>query len=472
MRQASWTQRSASREAASPNSSSSWRRAASGVRAQARSPPRSSSIERSRGRHDVDVDRRGHVATVDSARAVSVSSAARSPRAHRAVHVPVPDGGRLGAGPVDPAHGLAERLRVARPHARPHAPAVAAARELLRRPVLLDVLDRVQRTLAEVLRKALECQRAPLVGVHQRGGGRVLALEEAEQHAAAQVLRAVVEHDADRIVEADDEAREPVLAPERLVVADLDLDHGAHRHLLREVVAPAWERGAVADAARRAPGAVRRSRARRARGRARAGPRRRRRRDGSGTRGSRGARRRRAPPPRAARSPGCRRRCGCPGRRRRWPRACRSCRRSGRRTRSAAATSGRCRRRRSPGSAFARSAGRSRSSCWRRARTRRSARRARGRWARPRARRAGRSPPSPRARPASRRRRSARPRRGRTSRRPSGGRRRRCPAGCRPARSSGRCRRRARRRVPARGPGSGRPTARRARRSCRRRTCG
>ena len=45
----------------------------------------------------------------------------------------------------------------------------------------------------------------------------MLALQEAEQHAAAQVLRAVVERDADRVVEADDVAREPASAPERLV---------------------------------------------------------------------------------------------------------------------------------------------------------------------------------------------------------------------------------------------------------------
>ena len=88
--------------------------------------------------------------------------------AHRALHVAVPDGRGLGAGPVDPADGLAQGMAVRRPHARREVGAVAAAGELLGHPVALEVLDRCQRTRAEVAGEALE-HRA-LAGRPARGG--------------------------------------------------------------------------------------------------------------------------------------------------------------------------------------------------------------------------------------------------------------------------------------------------------------
>ena len=193
----------------------------------------------------------------------------------------------------------------------------------------------------------------------------------------------------------------PRRAPERLVVAGLDLDDGAHRHLLGELVAPARERGAVADAAgeRRRQGDDDALGAHAAvlvddldavgvladqvHGAAEA----------HGVAELLGQR--------AARSPGFPRRCGCPGRRRRWRRACRSSRRSGCRTGSAGATSGRCPRRRCAGmsvcqksrpvSVLAFATSQHSTVCASR----------RGRRARPTARRAGRSRPAPRARSAS-----------------------------------------------------------------------
>src|SRR5215210_6979312 len=58
--------------------------------------------------------------------------------AYRSVHVTVPDLRCLRAGPVDTAHGLPQRLAVARPHTGPEAPPIAAPAPHLGRPVPLE----------------------------------------------------------------------------------------------------------------------------------------------------------------------------------------------------------------------------------------------------------------------------------------------------------------------------------------------
>src|SRR4051812_1425737 len=59
-------------------------------------------------------------------------------RLHRAVHVAVPDGGGLGAGPVDRPDRRSQRVSEARPGAGRHVAAVAAAGPLLLGPAALD----------------------------------------------------------------------------------------------------------------------------------------------------------------------------------------------------------------------------------------------------------------------------------------------------------------------------------------------
>ena len=71
--------------------------------------------------------------------------------------------------------------------------------------------------LREALNELGEHARPPLVGGQKRRPPARVGLEEAEQHAGAQVLRAVVEHDAEVMVEADDHAAQLIGAPERLV---------------------------------------------------------------------------------------------------------------------------------------------------------------------------------------------------------------------------------------------------------------
>ena len=113
-------------------------------------------------------------------------------RAHRAVHVPAPLGGRLGARPVDPAHGLAQSGAVVEQHARRRPRAVATAAPLLLHPVLLHVLARGARGGPEPLGELGDHRRAPLGERARAPFPGLLALDEAEQHSGGARRRGVV----------------------------------------------------------------------------------------------------------------------------------------------------------------------------------------------------------------------------------------------------------------------------------------
>ena len=100
-----------------------------------------------------------------------------------ALHVAVPLGGTLSAGPVDASGGCAPRLAVGRPDSRCEVRAVAAAGELLGHPVPLDVLLGARRRLSEVPDEAADHGIAPLGLAAARLDARFLALKEAHQDA-------------------------------------------------------------------------------------------------------------------------------------------------------------------------------------------------------------------------------------------------------------------------------------------------
>src|SRR5918999_557841 len=169
--------------------------------------------------------------------------------AYRSVHVAVPDLRRLRAGPVDTAHGLPQRLTVARPDAGPEAPSVAAPAPLLGGPVSLDVLVGGCGARTEEPREYREDQILTLLGRKLPSPAGVAPLQEAEEHAAARVRRRVVEDDAHLVVEAEGGAGETLSAPERLGVSEVHLGDVAHGHLLSELVAQGRQRRGVADSA-------------------------------------------------------------------------------------------------------------------------------------------------------------------------------------------------------------------------------
>src|SRR5215210_2146184 len=84
--------------------------------------------------------------------------------AYRFVHVTVPDLRCLRAGPVDTAHGLPQRLAVARPRTGPEAPPIAAPAPHLGRPVPLDALLGLCGPRSEEPREHREDLRLALLG--------------------------------------------------------------------------------------------------------------------------------------------------------------------------------------------------------------------------------------------------------------------------------------------------------------------
>src|SRR5438094_4107243 len=103
-------------------------------------------------------------------------------RLHGAVHVAPPLGGGLGAGPVDRADRLAQRVAVAGPHAGREVGPVAAARPLLLRPVELDVVARLGRTRAEEAHERVDHRPPAFRRGHAREAPGLVTFEEAEQH--------------------------------------------------------------------------------------------------------------------------------------------------------------------------------------------------------------------------------------------------------------------------------------------------
>src|SRR5919112_356152 len=98
--------------------------------------------------------------------------------AYRSVHVAVPDLRCLRASPVDKAHGLPQRLAVARPHPGPETPPVAAPAPLLGCPVSLDILLGVRSAGPEELREHGEDQLLALLGRELPGPAAMPPLQE------------------------------------------------------------------------------------------------------------------------------------------------------------------------------------------------------------------------------------------------------------------------------------------------------
>ena len=98
--------------------------------------------------------------------------------AYRSFHVAVPDLRCLRASPVDTAHGLPQRLAVARPYAGPEAPPVAAPAPLLGCLVSLDVLLGLRGAGPEELREHGEDQLLALLGRELPGPAAVPPLQE------------------------------------------------------------------------------------------------------------------------------------------------------------------------------------------------------------------------------------------------------------------------------------------------------
>src|SRR5262249_59419658 len=95
----------------------------------------------------------------------------------------VPRGGPLGTGPLDARGRCAPPLAVGRPASRCEVRAVAAAGELLGHPVPLDVLLGPAGRIAEVADEAADHRLPPFGLAAARPRARLLALNEAHQHA-------------------------------------------------------------------------------------------------------------------------------------------------------------------------------------------------------------------------------------------------------------------------------------------------
>ena len=103
-------------------------------------------------------------------------------------------------------------------------------------PVVLDVVDRVQRLVAEHAGEAREHRPAPRRGRAQPVVAPGAAADEREQNAARGVRWAVVERHADGAAVVEPEAVEPGVAPERRPVHRVALHQLAHLHALEELL--------------------------------------------------------------------------------------------------------------------------------------------------------------------------------------------------------------------------------------------
>src|SRR5262245_32890661 len=135
-----------------------------------------------------------------------------------AVHVHVTDAGDVGAGPVDRADRPPQVDAEAREAADAERGRVGAARPLLGRPVELVEPRRRARLRADVGGEAVEDRGTPVFGAEACGALRVLTGEERQQDAGLSARRRVVVQLADEQRRSEALAREPVLAPERVVV--------------------------------------------------------------------------------------------------------------------------------------------------------------------------------------------------------------------------------------------------------------
>ena len=107
----------------------------------------------------------------------------------------------------------------------------------LARPGGLEVLRRLARLRPEVVREGAERGVAALGRRAAVEAARLVAADEAEEHAGRAVLGRVVVGDVDRSVERDGGAVEALVAPERAVVDGGDLRQVALAQALGELVA-------------------------------------------------------------------------------------------------------------------------------------------------------------------------------------------------------------------------------------------
>ena len=150
---------------------------------------------------------------------------------------------------MDPPGRPAERRAVVEQHARRREARVATAGPRVRRPVHLVVGGRLERLRTKVGGEVVDYRRAPLSRALLRVDARRRPLDEAEQHARLPVRRRVVERDAHGRRVAHCLAGQTRVAPERLVVHGLALDHGAVGEALRQLVAQRRQRRVEVDPA-------------------------------------------------------------------------------------------------------------------------------------------------------------------------------------------------------------------------------
>ncbi len=169
--------------------------------------------------------------------------------ADRPVHVAVPVGRGLGAGPMDPADGLTDRVAVGR-----HQPGRVDADGTATTPALLgplrgEELGRLHRLGTEQLGKLGE-DRVPPGGTIEVGeAARAVAADEPEDDAGPAVLGAVVEGRVDEAVRRQRRAVQPLRAPEGRPVGSRDLRQRPLGEPLGERVAGAGHRRVVVDPA-------------------------------------------------------------------------------------------------------------------------------------------------------------------------------------------------------------------------------
>ena len=176
--------------------------------------------------------------------------AAALARAHGAVHVAVPERRGLGAGPVDAIGGLADGAAVVEQDAGRGEADRAAARPDLLLPVGDVEGGRVGGLRAEVVAEVLQHVAAQIVARGAQALARRARLDEGHEDPGLARGRRVVEGDLRGRGVGHRLAGEAGGAPERLGVDGVDLQHGAHRHALGQLVAQRGQLRAVVDARR------------------------------------------------------------------------------------------------------------------------------------------------------------------------------------------------------------------------------
>lgn len=146
---------------------------------------------------------------------------------------------------MDVADRLSEGTTELRPHARSESAAIASAGEFLVVPVLFEDIKGFGCLGSEVLDQRRDDELAPLDRGERRRGACVRAFQEADEYAARPVLRRVVQHDIEGVIETRNGPVQPVFAPEGLLVSDLEFDYRSRGHLLCQRIAQCGKRGRI-----------------------------------------------------------------------------------------------------------------------------------------------------------------------------------------------------------------------------------